>query len=81
MFPADEIGNQVHGAWPIEGQDGDEVFEGVGPKARQEIAHAGAFQLKQPHGFPGAQEGKGCWIIKRDMIDREGGCLRMRLMD
>ena len=68
LLAFDEIRDQVHRAGAIERDDGDDVFEPVRFEAGQQVAHAGAFQLENPGGLSGGEQGKGLGVVEGQLI-------------
>src|SRR5215212_701353 len=64
-----EVGDVVHGAWPVEGVHGDEVVEAVGPDLLEHTLHPARLELEDPEGVPPGEELQGLHIVKRDRAD------------
>ena len=65
LLALDEVGDQVHGAGPVQGDDGDDVLEAVGTESGEQIAHARALQLEEAHGLAGGEQRERLRIVQR----------------
>ncbi len=81
LFSFDEVGDEIHWTGPVQRDNGDDIFESVGFQSGQQIPHARAFQLEHTRCFSRAQQRERGHVIKEHVIDRQGRCLRMRLVD
>ncbi len=72
VLAADVARDVVHRARPVEGDDGDDVLEGVGLQLAQHVPHAGAFQLEHADGVAAAQQLEGGPVVQRQVseVDR-----------
>ena len=61
----DEAGDAVHGAGPVEGDDGGDVLNALGLEPDADAGHASAFQLEHAAGAAGGEHLKGLLIVLR----------------
>ena len=80
LLAFDEVRDEVHRAGAIERDDGDDVFEPVWLETREQVAHAGTFQLEYAGRFAGGEQRKGLWIVEGQLLDVQGRSIRMRLV-
>ena len=57
---------RAHGAWPVERDDGRDVFEVVGPQEPKERAHRPAVELEHPEGVAAREE-----LVRRGVVQRQ----------
>ncbi len=75
VVAAGEVGpNHVglHGTGTEERDVGDDVIEAGGLEAREEAAHAGAFELEDADSAGGAEECEGLFVIEREVVEVGG---------
>ena len=81
LLAFDEVRNQIHWARAIERDDGDDIFEAVRFQAGQEVAHPGAFQLKEADRLSGGEEGKSLGVVERHLLHDQRWIAGMPLID
>ena len=65
MLAVDEIRNQVHRPGSIQGHQGNDVLEAVGPRALEQVAHAARFKLEYRTGVGTGEHRIGTGIVQR----------------
>ena len=71
MLAGDELGDGVHGAGAVEGHDGRQVLDGLGPQAHAHPGHPGGLHLEHAGGPPGGEHIVDRLIVLRDVLQAE----------
>ena len=61
--------DELHGARPVERDDGDEVLELRGPDLAQRLLHAGALELEHAGGVAAGEHLVGLLVVQRQLVD------------
>ncbi len=69
MFARDKIRNELHGAGPVQGIHGNEVFDVAGLELDQPLAHSFRLELEGGNGITTLVERKCFLIVQADLIN------------
>ncbi len=75
MAAVNILGDRLHGAGAVEGDDGDNILEGGRLKLGNNPAHPSGFQLEHPAGLPGGEHLEHLWVVQRYLLDGEAWVL------
>ena len=78
VLAGDEPGDGFHGAGPVQGHDGGQVLDGLGPQAHAHAGHAGGLHLEHAGGLSGGEHLIGLRVVLRDVRELE---VRLALLD
>ena len=71
-MPVADVGRYgVHGSRPVQGRDGDEVFELFGLEADHHRLESRGLELEDAFGLPFSQHGKGGGVVFRNGLHGE----------
>ena len=73
FFPADVVGNPLHRAGAVEGDEGDDLVDRGKADLAAEVLHAAGFKLEDARGAAGVEQGEGLRVFERDGFDVEFG--------
>src|SRR6185295_17767192 len=73
VLALDVLRDQVHRTRAIQRDQRDHVFEAVGPRTLDQVAHAARFQLEHGGGVARREQLVGRGIIQRHLVERERG--------
>ena len=69
VFAVHEVGDEVHRPRPVEGHQGDDLFEALGFEPDQEFLHARRLQLEDAGGVAPTQEFEGGGVVQGGAAD------------
>ena len=68
FFTGDELRNELHGAGAVDGQQSDDVLNGIYAEVAAEVLHPFRFQLEHGNGIAGAQQVIGFGVVQRNFV-------------
>ena len=68
MLTGDELGDRIHGAGTVQGDDGGDVLNALGLQTYADAGHAGGFHLEHTVGFAVGEHFVGLRVPLRDVI-------------
>ena len=71
MLAGDELGDRIHGAGTVQGDDGGDVLNALGLQTYADAGHAGGFHLEHTVGFAVGEHFVGLRVPLRDVIQGE----------
>ena len=71
VLAGDELGDGIHGAGTVEGDDGGDVLNALGLQSYADAGHAGGFHLEHTVGFAVREHFVGLRVVLRDVIQGE----------
>jgi hypothetical protein len=76
-FPLDEMRDELHGARPVKGDEGDDFLEAGESDLPAKGLHAAGFELEDAGRLTGVEQGVGFGIVEGNLLDIKGflpGC-------
>ena len=77
LLAGDEPGDGVHGAGAVQGDDGGDIFDGLGFQPHAHAGHAGGLHLEHAGGAALGQHVHHLGVVLRDVFQGEAGLLRL----
>ena len=71
MLTGDELGDRIHGAGTVQGDDGGDILDALGLQTYADAGHAGGFHLEHTVGFAVREHFVGLRVPLRDVIQGE----------
>ena len=68
MLAGDELGDRIHGAGTVQGDDGGDILDALGLQTYADAGHAGGFHLEHTVGFAVGEHFVGLRVPLRDVI-------------
>ena len=80
-LPFDVVRDELHGAGPVEGVQGDQVLDVVRVGLAQDVLHAAGLELEHHHRVAGLQHPEGVLVLEADPVHVERGVLLVDQVD
>ena len=77
FFAFDELGDELHRARAVEGDERDDLFEGAEADLSAELLHAAGLQLEDGGGAAGVEQVEGGLVVERTRSMSKSGRLRV----
>ena len=71
MLSVHEAGNQVHGPWPVQRVQGNQIFQPAGARLFQHTLHATAFKLEHRFSLTLGEQPVRRPVVERNVLERK----------